>query len=192
MASMPASITLAGVSKSGSPISRWITLLPWASSARALARVSKAVSVPRRAIRLASRSSVAVVTVLINLCPKFGLLVDSLFLALRSQHVRHGVRYSPGWFLEVAHLQVAQQPQGQHLPAKDDQHRGRNQQRAMCSHNTCMPDQLGKHQPERNTQPAQQRKHAHGAEQVERPIHIFQQEADRDQVKEDAEGARDA
>src|SRR5262245_1566221 len=39
-----------GVSKSGSPISRWTMLRPWASSVRARTRTSKAVSVPRRAI----------------------------------------------------------------------------------------------------------------------------------------------
>src|ERR1041385_2368603 len=105
MASIPASITLLGVSKSGSPISRWIMLLPWASSARALARVSKAVSVPRRAIRLASRNSVGVVTgVIIYLFLEFRLLVDRLFLALRSQHVRHCIRHASLRFLEVAYL----------------------------------------------------------------------------------------
>src|SRR6266853_5856343 len=113
MASTPASITLAGVSKSGSPISRWMMLLPCASRARALARVSKAVSVPKRAIRLASRSSVGVVTGVIfySLCRSLDLLVDRLFLALRSQHVRHGIRHPALRFLEVPYLQIAQQSQ---------------------------------------------------------------------------------
>src|SRR5579872_1408831 len=46
----PASITLRGVGKSGSPISRWMMLLPWASSARAFTRTSNADSTPIRAI----------------------------------------------------------------------------------------------------------------------------------------------
>ena len=46
--------TLRGVSKSGSPISRWMTSRPVASSARARAAASKAVSVPIRSMRLAS------------------------------------------------------------------------------------------------------------------------------------------
>src|ERR1044071_10248897 len=85
--------------------------LPCASSARALARVSKAVSVPRRAIRLASRSSVGVVTGVIfySLCKKSGLLVDRLFLALRSQHVCHGIRYSALRFLEVPYLKRSEE-----------------------------------------------------------------------------------
>src|SRR5438045_7039655 len=45
-----------GVSKSGSPISRWMTLRPSASSARARARTSKADSVPRRDRRAARRT----------------------------------------------------------------------------------------------------------------------------------------
>src|SRR5262249_44117078 len=45
---------LGGVSKSGSPISRCTTCLPCASRARARARTSKAVSVPRRDMRAAS------------------------------------------------------------------------------------------------------------------------------------------
>ena len=49
----------AGVSKSGSPISRWMTCLPLASSARARPRTSKAVSVPSRAIRCDRRISQA-------------------------------------------------------------------------------------------------------------------------------------
>ena len=54
---MAASTTLGGVSKSGSPISRWMMLLPWLSSARALLRTSKAVSVPSRDMRRAGSNS---------------------------------------------------------------------------------------------------------------------------------------
>src|SRR5688500_3916002 len=45
----------AGVSKSGSPISRWTTSRPFASSARARTSTSNAVSVPSRAILWESR-----------------------------------------------------------------------------------------------------------------------------------------
>src|ERR1051326_2101911 len=54
---MPASTTFFGVSKSGSPISKWTMLLPWRSRALARLRTSKAVSVPRRDMRSARRSS---------------------------------------------------------------------------------------------------------------------------------------
>src|SRR5277367_6758916 len=54
---MPASTMSFGVSKSGSPISRWTISLPWRSRARALFSTSKAVSVPRRDILSARRSS---------------------------------------------------------------------------------------------------------------------------------------
>src|SRR5438309_6779040 len=149
MASIPASITLAGVSKSGSPISRWMMFRPCASSARALARVSKAVSVPRRAMRLANRSSVGMVTVLIFLCSiKTGLLVDRLLLALRPENMRNRIRHAARGLLKVADLEIAQQAQRQHLPAKHDQHRGRDQQRAMFPHHAGMPEKLGEHQPE--------------------------------------------
>src|SRR2546425_971065 len=47
----------AGVSKSGSPISRWMTRRPDASSAFARASTSKAVSVPRRS-RLTDSSAI--------------------------------------------------------------------------------------------------------------------------------------
>ena len=50
-----ASRMLAGVSKSGSPISRWMTDRPVASSARARAAASKAVSVPMESMRDAIR-----------------------------------------------------------------------------------------------------------------------------------------
>src|SRR4030088_3171234 len=43
-----------GVGKTGSPISRWMTLRPCASSIRAFASTSKAPSVPRFCMRLAN------------------------------------------------------------------------------------------------------------------------------------------
>src|SRR5437667_7638431 len=53
-ARLAASRMWAGVSKSGSPISRWTMLLPCRSRARARASTSKAVSVPSRPIRSAT------------------------------------------------------------------------------------------------------------------------------------------
>src|SRR5690242_4859954 len=54
---MPASTMCAGVPKSGSPISRWITRRPDASSAFARASTSNAVSVPSRPMLSASLSA---------------------------------------------------------------------------------------------------------------------------------------
>src|SRR5579884_255747 len=54
---MPASVTVGGVSKSGSPISRWMMWRPSRSRARARASTSNAVSVPSRSMRLASSIS---------------------------------------------------------------------------------------------------------------------------------------
>src|SRR5258706_10304050 len=45
---------LSGVAKSGSPVSRWTILLPSASSRRAFARTSNALSVPRCDMRSAN------------------------------------------------------------------------------------------------------------------------------------------
>src|SRR4029450_13451992 len=50
-----------GVSKSGSPISRWTISLPWRSSAFARASTSNADSVPRRDIRSANRMASAII-----------------------------------------------------------------------------------------------------------------------------------
>src|SRR5690242_6313225 len=58
MAPIAASTMLSGVAKSGSPISRWTTRLPSASSFRARARTSNAPSVPRRDMRSAKRIAV--------------------------------------------------------------------------------------------------------------------------------------
>src|SRR3954471_21707981 len=54
---MPASTMCPGVPKSGSPISRWMTRRPDASSAFARASTSNAVSVPSRPMLSASRSA---------------------------------------------------------------------------------------------------------------------------------------
>src|SRR5664279_2723913 len=58
-----ASTMFPGVSKSGSPISRWTICLPWRSNARARTRTSNALSVPSRDIRLARCSFAGAETV---------------------------------------------------------------------------------------------------------------------------------
>src|SRR5208337_5314943 len=75
-----ASTMFPGVSKSGSPISRWTMFLPWRSKARARTRTSKAVSVPRRDILLARCS-------LVGAEVASALIV--FFLELRAMGCRH-------------------------------------------------------------------------------------------------------
>src|SRR5260370_3045144 len=194
MASMPVATTFAGVSKSGSPISRWTTSLPCASKARARASTSKAVSVPRPAIRLASLSSACAVSPwLIFLCLfSVNLFVDRLLLALRTQHVRDGVGYAAGGLLEISDLEVAQKTQGQHLPAKHDQDCGKYQKWAVFSHHRLVMEQLREHQPECGPQSTQQGKDADAAKQVQRAKHVLEQKADSDQIKKHSEGSRDS
>src|SRR5579859_4521881 len=62
MAAKAASQTWAGVSKSGSPISRWITSRPSRSSSFARARTLKALSVPSRSRLAASREATTSLT----------------------------------------------------------------------------------------------------------------------------------
>src|SRR5260370_22345005 len=120
------------------------------------------------------------------------LLVDRLFLALRSQHMGDSIRNAARRLLEVSHLKVTQKSQCQHLPAEYDQHGGKNQKWTVVAHDRGMMDDLVKHQPKSDSQTADQRNHAYAAKQVQRTIHILQQEADSDQIKKNAEGARDA
>ena len=54
MAALAAARTFAGVSKSGSPIWRWMIERPVASRARALAATSNALSVPIESMRAAA------------------------------------------------------------------------------------------------------------------------------------------
>src|SRR5947207_2082198 len=120
MASMPASLATPGVSKSGSPISRCTISWPWASRVRARARTSKALSVPRRAMRLASRSSVGVVVTWLIL-----VIRQQLLLAWSAQHLRHGIWDTTRRLLGIAHLKVAEQPERQKLHAGNQQHGGK-------------------------------------------------------------------
>src|SRR5438105_15403930 len=64
-----------GVGKSGSPISRWRTRRPCASTARARARTSEAVSVPRSAMR-EERSRIVLEVYPGCLTPKVGPLLE--------------------------------------------------------------------------------------------------------------------
>src|ERR1035437_3884137 len=93
----------------------------------------------------------------------------------------------------VAHLELAQKTDGEHLDARYEQHRTDDKHGAMMMYKV--------HAGVENLHPQQQDSHeaashhaqqAESAEEVERAAHVLEQEADGQKVKEDAEGAADA
>src|SRR2546430_11807239 len=120
MAATAASVMLSGVAKSGSPISRWTTCLPSASSRRARASTSNALSVPRRSMRSANRMPMS------SMNPTQGAAVDADGLAR-----------------EVAGLHRAEEGAGRAQLRRVAQPAGRDAARHLLQVRVELPDAVG-------------------------------------------------
>ena len=93
----------------------------------------------------------------------------------------------------VAHLQLAQQADGQQLNAGEDEHAGNHKQRAVLVHYMLMRvEDLHAQQNGRENAAEENAQRAKAAEEVQRPREVLEQKADGEQIEEDAEGAADA
>src|SRR5208283_396713 len=196
-------------------------LLPWRSSARALFRTSKAVSVPSRDMRRASCSSCCVVCAMMTTPGKpNGTLYAAIFLrirgtrttfedevrrgaiselfrdavlfVLRTQHTVNGVRGAMPGFVVVAHLHLAQQSDGEQIQSAEQQAERQHHQRAVRGHDWNMTQKLFYSQPCHNRAAAQQAEQAEGSEEMQRPGKIAKQKPNRDEIEEDAKRSRNA
>src|SRR5258708_22881684 len=57
----------------------------------------------------------------------------------------------------------------------------------MLAHDALVPEQLAGHQPQRYGQADRHAEHSGGPEKMRRPIHVFEQEANGDEIEEDPE-----
>ncbi len=87
-------------------------------------------------------------------------------------------------------LQFAQQANGKHLNARQNQNARDHEKRSMRVHHVLMGKdfEAGKHQ--RNAAAEKNAERAKGAEEMQRTRHVLQQEANGQQVEEDTHGAR--
>src|SRR5579863_2616630 len=93
----------------------------------------------------------------------------------------------------VAHLQLAEQADGEHLDAGDDEHSADNEERTVLIHHVLVRiEDLEGEQDGGDDGAGDDAQSAEAAEEMQRAAHVAEQEADGEQIEEDAEGAADA
>src|ERR1039457_6936508 len=93
----------------------------------------------------------------------------------------------------MAHLQLAEEADGEHLNAGDDQHRANYKHGSMVVHQVQLRvDKLHSHQECSHEDASHDTHQAEAAEAVKRPAPVPVQEANSQEVKKDAKGAADA
>jgi len=92
----------------------------------------------------------------------------------------------------MADLHLAQEPHRQHVQPSEQQYGGKNHQRAVLGHYIGTMQKFLRQQPCADAASAEDAQHAHGSEEMQRACEVAEQEADRDQIEEDPESARDA
>jgi len=94
--------------------------------------------------------------------------------------------------VEVPHLKLAEQTDAHDLDACENEDAGDDEERAVKRHDVLTGNDLEDEEPGGHARTGHHAERAEGAEEVQRAGHITKQEADGEQIEEDAEGARDA
>src|SRR6202521_6067926 len=124
--------------------------------------------------------------------PEDGLFGDGALFALRPQDAIDRVRGALRWLMIMAHLHFSEQADGEHVQTREQQDGGEHHQRAVLGHHICLVQELLQNEPAGNSAARHYAEHPNRAEEMQRAGKIFEQEADGDEVEEDAEGARDS
>src|ERR1035437_1593661 len=93
----------------------------------------------------------------------------------------------------VAHLELAQEANGEHLKAGDDEPRADDEHGSVVAHQVHLwVNDLHSCQEDRHEDTPHDAQHAKPAKELKRTAHVPEQEADGQEVKKDAEGSTDA
>ena len=92
----------------------------------------------------------------------------------------------------MAHLKFAEEADAHHLDSGKDEDSGNREDGAVNFHDVLTGDELQNQEPYRHGCAGNHAEGTNGAEEVERAGHVAKQEADSEQIEEDAEGAGDA
>ncbi len=92
----------------------------------------------------------------------------------------------------MAHLEFAQQADTHHLDSGKNEDAGDDEDGAVQRHDVLAGDDFENEQPGRQAAASEHAERAERAEEVQRAGHVAEQEADGEQIEEDAEGAGDA
>ena len=92
----------------------------------------------------------------------------------------------------MAHLQFAEQADGDHLNARQNQDSSDDEERTVLVHHMLMREQLQRGQEDGNSSAEQHAQGTKQPEEVQRSHHVLQQKTDGQQIEKDAEGAADS
>ena len=115
-----------------------------------------------------------------------------MFFVLGAQDAVDGVRGAAAGFVVVADLHFAEQADGEQVQASEQQAERSHHQRAVRLHDRNVAEKLFHAKPGHDAAAAHDADHADRPEEVQRARQIAQQEANRQQIEEDAEGAGDS
>ena len=92
----------------------------------------------------------------------------------------------------MPHLKLSEQTDSHDLYACENEDPGDHEERAVKRHDVLAGYDLEDQEPRSHAHACEHAEGAEGAEEVQRARHVTEQEADGEQIKEDAEGAGDA
>jgi len=93
--------------------------------------------------------------------------------------------------MKVPYLELTEETDTHHLNSGEDEHAGNDEERSVEAHNVLTSNDFEDQKPGRHTEAGYHAEGSDGAEEVKRASHIAQQEANGQQIEEDAEGAGD-
>src|SRR6266853_50170 len=120
------------------------------------------------------------------------LLRDRALFALRPQDAVDGIRGALRGLVVMAHLHFSEQADGEHVQSRQQQDSREHHQRAVLRHDIGLVQELLQNQPAGDSAACHDAEHPNRTEEVQGAGKIFEQEADGDEIEEDAEGARDS
>jgi hypothetical protein len=119
-------------------------------------------------------------------------LLDEALFGAQAQDAVYRVGCAVGGGVEVSHLKLAEQTDAHHLDSGQDEHACDDEERPVERHDVLVGNDLENEQPRGHAEASHHAERSDGPEEVQRARHITQQEADGEEVEEDAEGAGDA
>ena len=92
----------------------------------------------------------------------------------------------------MAHLELAEEADTEHLDAGKDEDAGDDEHGTVLVEDGAVGEQLEDHEPEGDCAAGEDARGTDDAEEVQRTRHVLEQEADGEEIEEDADGAGDA
>ena len=123
--------------------------------------------------------------------PALQLFRDAVLFVLRTKHAVDRVGSAMAGFVVVTDLHLAEQADGEQIQSAEQKAEGQHHQRSVRSHDRNVAQEFFHSQPAYESAAAEQAEQAEGPEEVQWTGKIAEQEANGNEIKEDAESAGD-